>query len=149
MELKYNMGNNSFSAGESPAYYGSNSRVNSITYELIGACMEVHSQLGKGYSEVVYKDAISYELQKRALQFSREKKYEIRYKDIILDHYYFADFVVEDKIILEIKAQRGALENHYQQTINYLAVSGCEIGLIINFAENSLQYKRVIHTKDN
>ena len=75
------------------------------------------------------------------------KKFEIAYKDIILPHYYIADFVAFGKIIIEVKAQENVAENHYKQVINYLAVSKLKLGLIINFGEESLKFKRVALTK--
>lgn len=114
------------------------------SFRVIGLCMEVHGILKKGLSEVVYKDAIEFELKSKNIPFEREKKYEIEYKGIILPHYYFADFVISDKIILEIKAQEGILDEHYSQVINYLAISKLKLGLLINFGEDSLQFKRVI-----
>jgi len=117
------------------------------TYKLIGVCMEVHRNLGKGFLEVVYKDALQYELRKVNIEFEREKKFEITYKDIILPHYYIADFLAFGKIIIEVKAQENVAENHYKQVINYLAVSKLKLGLIINFGEESLKFKRVTLTK--
>lgn len=113
-------------------------------YSIIGVCMEVHRILGKGFSEVVYKDAIQYEFEGRKICFEREKKFNIQYKDTTLSHHYFADFVYEDKIILEIKAQQNVADAHYRQTINYLAASKYKLGLIVNFGEDSLKFKRVI-----
>lgn len=117
------------------------------TYKLIGVCMEVHKNLGKGFLEVVYKDAVQYELKKMNIEFEREKKFEIAYKDIILPHYYIADFVAFGKIIIEVKAQENVAENDYKQVINYLAASKLKLGLIINFGEESLKFKRVTLTK--
>ncbi len=114
------------------------------SYELIGICMEVHRILGKGLLEIVYKDAIEFELRQRKIPFDRERKYEVEYKGLILPHFFFADFVVFDKIILEVKAQKGIVEEHYKWVINYLAISKCPLGLIVNFGENSLVTKRVI-----
>ena len=114
------------------------------SFEVIGLCMEIHQILGKGLSEVVYKDAIELELKAKNISFEREKKYEIEYKGIVLPHYYVSDFVIDGKIILEVKAQEGVLEDHYRQVINYLAVSKLKLGLLINFGENSLKFKRVI-----
>ncbi len=114
------------------------------TYKLIGICMEVHSILGKGLLEIVYKDALEYEFKKHNISYQREKKYEIEYKDIILPHFFYADFVIDDKIILEVKAQKGIVDEHYSWVINYLAVSKCPIGLIVNFGVDSLVSKRVI-----
>ncbi len=114
------------------------------SYQIIGVCMEVHRILGRGLLEIVYKDAIEYELNRKEIPYEREKKYEVEYKGLILPHYFFADFVVFDKIILEIKAQKGIVEEHYRWVINYLAISKCPLGLIVNFGENSLVTKRVV-----
>lgn len=114
------------------------------SYQIIGICMEIHRILGKGLLEIVYKDAIEYEFKKKRIQYEPEKKYEVEYKGIILPHSFFADFVVFDKIILEVKAQKGIVDEHYSWVINYLAVSKCPLGLIVNFGENSLITKRVI-----
>jgi GxxExxY protein len=113
------------------------------TYQIIGICMEVHKILGKGHGEIVYGDAIEYELIKNNIPFEREKKYNIAYKDVILPHYY-SDFVVFDEIILEIKAIQNLSSREIKQTLNYLAASKNKIGLLINFDEDSLKYKRVI-----
>ena len=114
------------------------------TYKIIGACMEVHRTLGRGLLEVVYKDALCHEFMLQDIPFERERKYEITYKSIILPHYYFADFVVFDQIILEIKAQSGIVDAFHKQVINYLAISKHKLGLLVNFGEDSLQYKRLI-----
>ena len=114
------------------------------SYKIIGICMEVHRILGKGFLEIVYKDALEYEFKQQNILYEREKKYEIEYKNIILPHHFYADFVVFDKIILEVKAQQGIVENHYKWVINYLTVSKCKLGLIVNFGEDSLITKRVI-----
>lgn len=97
------------------------------TYKIIGACMEVRSELGFGFSEIVYKDALQLEFSKLGIPFEREKKYQVSYKEELLPHYFFADFVVFDSIILELKA-----------------VSGLKVGLVINFRKSKLQYKRII-----
>ena len=114
------------------------------SFELIGICMEIHRILGKGLAEIVYKDALSYELRSKGIPFEREKEYLVRYKDVILPHKFYADFVVFDQIILEIKAQKGIAEEHYAQVINYLAVSRCKLGLLVNFGESSLSVRRIV-----
>lgn len=113
-------------------------------YEFISCCLEVHKNLGKGFLEVVYKDALSYELKKKGIPFEKEKKFQIKYKDIILPHYYFCDFIIHDKIIIEIKAQENIIDIHYKQLINYLAVSGNKLGVLVNFGESSLKFKRIV-----
>jgi len=112
------------------------------SYQIIGVCMEIHRILGKGLLEIVYKDAI--EFKHRKIPYEREKKYEVQYKEVVLPHYFFADFVVFNQIILEVKAQKGIVEDHFKWTINYLAISKCLLGLIVNFGEDSLKTKRVI-----
>lgn len=114
------------------------------TYKIIGALMEVHKNLGKGFSEIVYKDAFEYELKKINFSFEREKEYLVHYKDIILNHKFYADFVVLDKIIIEIKSTDGLNEKHISQCLNYLHVSGHRLALLVNFNKISLEYKRII-----
>ena len=106
--------------------------------------MEVHKILGKGHSEKVYGDALEYEFKKNEVLFKRESKYNIEYKDIILPSYYFADFVIYDKIILEIKAIQSLSSGEIKQTLNYLAASQNKLGLLVNFGEDSLKYRRII-----
>jgi GxxExxY protein len=114
------------------------------TYQIIGLCMEVHKILGKGFSEILYKEALQYEFSQKGISFEREKAYEIEYKDIILSKGYFADFVVFDEIILEVKAISQLASSDTGQTLNYLACSKNKIGLVVNFGEDSLKYRRVI-----
>ncbi|HRN42323.1 MAG TPA: GxxExxY protein [Vicingus sp.] len=113
-------------------------------YDLVGMCMEIHRILGKGFSEIVYKDALEYECKSRNYQFNREKEFQIQYKDIILKHNFYADFVMFDKIILEIKSCESICDAHIGQTLNYLAASKLRVGLIINFGKDSLEYRRIV-----
>ncbi len=106
--------------------------------------MDVHNHLGGGFSEIVYKDALEYELKKEGIPFEREKEYAVAYKDVTLPHKFYADFVVFDKIILEVKSASCLLDEHIAQTINYLAVSKNRLGLLVNFRRDKLEYKRVI-----
>jgi GxxExxY protein len=99
------------------------------TYSFINCCFEVHKSLGKGFLEAVYKDALTYELTQRNIAFEKEKKFQIKYKNIFLPHYYISNFVVYDKIIIEVKAQENIFDGHYKQLINYLAVSKMKLGL--------------------
>lgn len=117
------------------------------TRQIIGICMEVHRVLGRGFSEIVYKDALEWEFTQRGISFQREKVYSVKYKQIILSHSFVADFVVFNNIILEVKAKNGIVEDHSEQTINYLTVSKCPVGLLINFGESSLKFKRFALTK--
>ncbi len=114
------------------------------TYKIIGALIEVHKNLGKGFSEIVYKDVFEYELKKINFSFEREKEYLVHYKDIILNHKFYADFVVLDKIIIEIKSTDSIHEKHISQCLNYLHVSGHRLAILVNFNKTSLEYKRII-----
>jgi len=114
------------------------------SYEIIGKCMEVHNNLGAGFLEIVYKDALEYEFKKAKIPFEREKMYEVNYKGIILPHKFFADFVVFDKIILEVKAISAISDEFIAQALNYLKVSRNQLALIVNFGELKLNYKRIV-----
>ncbi len=114
------------------------------TYKIIGICMEVHKILGKGHSENIYAEALEYEFKVNNIPYEREKKYDVFYKDIKLSKYYFSDFTVYGAIILELKAIEKLSSSEIKQTLNYLAASRNKIGLLINFGEDSLKYKRVI-----
>jgi GxxExxY protein len=114
------------------------------SYKIIGLCMEVHNNLGAGFLEIVYKDALEYELNKASIPYEREKQYEVNYKGIVLPHKFYADFVVMDKIILEVKAVQGIADEFVAQAINYLKVSNNRLALITNFGELKLNYKRIV-----
>lgn len=113
-------------------------------YAIVGCCMEVHKTLGRGFSEIVYKDALEIEFKINSIPFEREKKFELKYKNFQLPRHYIADFVVYDKIILEAKAIESLSSSNIKQTLNYLAASKMRLGLLVNFGEDSLKYKRVI-----
>lgn len=113
-------------------------------YQIIGICMEVHNNLGAGFLEIVYKDALEYEFKHAEMFYEREKEYLVNYKGIILPHRFYADFVVLDKIILEVKGKSGIAEEDVAQAINYLKVSGNKLVLIVNFGELKLNYRRVV-----
>ncbi len=116
-----------------------------ISYNIIGACMRVHSFLGHGFLEIVYKDAIQIEFAENEINFSREKEFDINYKGIILPHKFYADFFVMETVVVEVKASKDGISNDFiAQTLNYMKVSGCSIGLIINFGKSSLEYKRLV-----
>ncbi|UTN06161.1 GxxExxY protein [Flavobacterium bizetiae] len=114
-------------------------------FKIVGICMEIHRILGGGLLEIVYKDALEYEFKKHNIPFQREKEYSIKYKDIVLAHKFYADFVIYDEIILEVKASKDIIDEHTAQTINYLRLADSDLGIIVNFNKKSLQHKRVIH----
>lgn len=113
-------------------------------YKIIGICMEVHRILGSGLDEIVYKDALEYEFRKNNIPFEREKEFEIQYKDVILPHKFYADFIVYDEIILEIKTAKAIGDEHISQTLNYINLSWNKLGIIVNFKNKSLEHKRII-----
>jgi GxxExxY protein len=113
-------------------------------FQLVGFCMEIHRELGKGHDEVIYKDALVIELSRAGITFSREKNYEITYKRVVLPHHYYADFVVWDKVLVEAKAIEKLTDSHIKQVLNYLAASKPRVGLLVNFGGDTLEWKRVI-----
>jgi len=113
-------------------------------FKIVGACIEVHNTLGCGFLEPIYQEALSIEFQKQKIPFEREKTLTVVYKDIELEKKYVADFVCYEKIIVELKALSSLDSEHESQILNYLKATGCKIGLLINFGEKSLKYKRMI-----
>ena len=114
-------------------------------YQIAGICMDVYNILGHGFMEVVYKDAMELEFIENELEYLREQEFPIIYKGRKLKRTFFADFVLFDKIIVEVKANTdGITEEAIAQTLNYLKASGNRIGLVINFGKHRLEYKRVI-----
>ncbi len=89
-------------------------------YSIIGVCMEVHNNLGSGFLEIVYKDALELEFFRVGIFYEREKEYSVNYKDVLLPHNFYADFVVYDEIILEVKSKSGIADEDTARAINYL-----------------------------
>lgn len=112
-------------------------------YAIIGAAMEVHRTLSWGFLENVYQAALAHELTLRNIPFQQQKHLPVQYKSVSAGDY-VADFVVWDKIIVEIKAVGELNSHHHAQTLNYLAATGYKLGLLINFGAASLQHKRVV-----
>ena len=115
------------------------------SYAIIGLCMQVHNELGHGFSEIVYKDALEIEFEENNIFFEREREFSIDYKGRILKHKYFADFVVYGDIILEAKCVKSLLDEHISLILNYLRASDKKLGLLVNFAREKLEYKRLIY----
>lgn len=120
---------------------------NKDTFKVIGACIEVHNSLGPGLLEIVYKDALEIEFKERGISFEREKEFKIEYKGIVLPHKFYADFIVFEDIILEIKSVTEISKEHLAQTLNYIKLSNADVGLIVNFNKASLERKRLVSTK--
>jgi len=116
-----------------------------ITEKIIGASFEVHKFLGNGFREVLYQRALAYEMEQIGLNFSREIEHAVFYKDKVEPiGARRVDFMVEDKIVVEIKAVSSLEDSHVSQTLNYLKAYKKDIGLLINFGSKSLEFKRLI-----
>ncbi|RLD45069.1 MAG: GxxExxY protein [Bacteroidetes bacterium] len=116
-------------------------------FDIIGACMDVHSELGGGFLEAVYHEAFLIELKNRGIPFESNVKLRISYKGSNLKKSYYADVVCFDKIIVELKSASGLLSEHESQVINYLKATKYQLGILINFGTKSLQYKRIVNTR--
>jgi GxxExxY protein len=117
-----------------------------LTGKIIGCAMEVHRLLGNGFQEVVYQRALAIEMELQKIEFSRELELDIFYKGNHIGTRR-VDFFVERKVMVEIKAIIQLEDVHLAQAINYLEAHGLEIGLLINFGNTKLQFKRVMKLK--
>ena len=116
------------------------------THAIIGAAMEVHRIIGPGHLEAVYHECLEIEFRKRNIPYISKPKLEIYYKEEKLKKFYTPDFMVYKEIVLEIKSSKSLTEVDEAQIINSLKISRQEIGLLINFGELSLKFKRFINT---
>ena len=114
------------------------------SYQIMGVLFDVHRNLGGGFSEIVYKDALEFEFQNLNSPYERDKEYAVNYKNIILNHKFYADFVLFDSIILEVKSSETLHPKHYSQCLNYLKVSNNKLAILANFNSISLEHKRII-----
>lgn len=121
-------------------------QLSDITYRIIGCAMAVHRQLGGGLREVSYQRGLELQLEREGLTYLPQQKIAI-YDDLQSWHllgYYIPDFVVEDAVVVEIKALRALDDAHLAQVISYLAVTECGVGLLINFGERTLKWRRIL-----
>jgi GxxExxY protein len=114
------------------------------SYNIIGAAMAVHNELGSGFLESVYQEALEKEFSFRCIPYKREIQLPIFYKGELLSKKYIADFICYDKIIVELKAVSSILSEHKAQVLNYLKATNMELGIIINFGESQLKSDRLI-----
>ena len=117
------------------------------SYKIIGACMKVHRGLGSGFLEAVYEEALKKEFIKSEIPFKSQVKLKVFYEGEQLKKYYIADFICYDTIIIEIKAVSQMPLIFYSQLNNYLTATKKELGMLINFGQSSLIYKRILNTK--
>lgn len=114
-------------------------------YLIVGYCMKIRKTLGYGFSEVIYKDAMEKEFKENEIPHVREDELSVNYKGKTLKHKFKSDFTLFNNIIVEVKSgEDGIIETTIPQTLNYLKVSGCRVGLIINFGKTRLAYKRLV-----
>jgi GxxExxY protein len=113
-------------------------------YNIIGCCMIVHNELGHGFLEAVYQEALELTLLDKAIPYQKEKLLSIQFREITLKKKYIADFICYDEVIVETKATEGLCDADIAQVLNYLKATGKKVGLLINFGTPRLQYKRVI-----
>lgn len=117
-----------------------------LSYAIVGAAMEVHKVLGAGFLEKAYQRALAHEMLLQGIDFEEYKKLPIQYKGISIGNYE-ADFLVEEKIIIEIKAVSQIHKQHIAQAMHYLAATGLDLAIVVNFGESSLHYKRVVKSR--
>ncbi len=113
-------------------------------YQIIGAAMAVHNELGSGMREIVYGDALEIEFKLRGIPFQREQTFNVVYKGVELQHKFKCDFVCFKNIIVELKAEKGLTDIDRSQIINYLKITKYPLGILINFGESALMYERYI-----
>lgn len=118
-----------------------------LTGKIINACMEVHNELGNGFLEPVYQEALEEEFKIQGIPYVREKLLPVMYKGKQLKKEYYADFVCYDDIIVELKAVSVLSKPHKAQVLNYINAANKEIGLLINFGETKLKWERIIKFK--
>lgn len=118
-----------------------------LTGKIINACMEVHNELGNGFLEPVYQEALEEEFKIQGIPYVREKLLPFMYKGKQLKKEYYADFVCYDDIIVELKAVSVLSKPHKAQVLNYLNAANKEIGLLINFGETKLKWERLTKFK--
>ncbi len=121
--------------------------INHITEKVIGCAIEVHKNLGPGLLESAYEECLAYELTQAGMKFEKQKPLPVRYKEKYLECGYRLDFLIEDLVVLEIKSIDMYSPVHDAQMITYLKLSGCSVGLLINFNVKQLKngIKRVVH----
>ena len=114
-----------------------------LTRDILNSAFTVHNTLGCGLLEKVYENALAWDLELKGRKVERQKKFKVSYKEREVGRY-IADVVIDEKVIVEVKSADSITDIHRAQLLNYLRISGCRIGLILNFAKTELQYERLI-----
>ena len=115
-----------------------------LTYNIIGAAQEVYKELGPGYLESVYEDALCYELDLKNIPYQRQIDLDAKYKDVIFEKRFRADLLVENKVLIEKKAIKAITNQDEAQLINYLKTTGLKVGLLFNFGADKFEMIRRI-----
>lgn len=115
-----------------------------LSYKIVGCFFEVYNQLNYGHREKVYQQALVNEFKLKSITFSRELYFPIKYKDSIVSRYYF-DFLVEDKIVVELKVAEDFYQKDINQLLSYLKAKNYRLGLLVLFSKKGLQYKRILN----
>lgn len=119
-----------------------------LTRGIIGAAMEVHKILRSGFLESVYEEALAIEMNLQNIPFEKQMPVDVLYKGKVAKQF-LCDFIIDKKVVVEIKAIKKLTDNEISQVLNYLRATGLELGLLINFGGNSLEFKRIIKTGKN
>lgn len=113
-------------------------------YKIVGCAMEVHRELGSGFLEAVYQEALILEFNNQGIPHRSQQEIDIYYKEKLLNKKYISDFICYNQIIVELKTVEKLKSEHYAQVLNYLKATKCTLGILINFGSSSLEYKRII-----
>jgi GxxExxY protein len=116
-----------------------------LSYKIMKAAFEVHNQLGPGFLENIYEEAMTFELKAQEMKVERQKKIAVKYKEHIIGEH-ILDTVVNEKIILEYKAVSELAPIHEQQALSYLKATGLPLAIVINFGTRRVQYRRIVNT---
>jgi len=117
------------------------------SYKIIGSCLTVYNKLGSGFLESVYQEALEIQFNQDKISFEKEKRLHIQFDDVQLDKFFKADYVCFGTIIVELKATPFIHKNDIAQVLNYLRATDMRLGLIVNFGEKSLVYKRILNSR--
>ena len=117
--------------------------INDITYKINGAIFEVNKILGPGFLEKVYENALLLELENRGLEADKQVPIKVTYKDNLVGEY-FADILVENQVIIELKTVKNIDKNHEAQLLNYLKATGIKVGILVNFKQTRAEIKRMV-----
>ena len=114
-----------------------------LSYKIVGLAMKVHSKLGYGFLEKVYENALMVLFRREGIEAKQQVPITVYFEEEVVGNYY-ADILVEDKVILEIKSVENIIDAHIAQTLNYLKATGLRLAIILNFSKEKLEYKRIV-----